>query len=206
MWGPGPVTVNSVARPRIDLSGSYGRGGSGKPAGRSLRRLTAVLPPPPRHLSGQPGTVPVQGRPAAVKLRTVPAMAPSRESRSSDGNQGQVSASLRSPAELGSSDGARMRLALSVEEQAPSRLGVGPGPRNVQDRVAPAPHPFSSRRGQPGGRERQSVRGEFYEHRTVWRHLPSPTAEVRQRSCEEQSGKSGPSAWVRQSRFSSYNN
>ena len=55
---------------------------------------------------------------------------------------------------------ALVTLALPVEDEAPSRLDVGPGPYNVHDLLWPRPPIDSVRRRRLGGRERQSVRSE----------------------------------------------
>ena len=63
MWGRGPVAFKMAGPGPVPIRGTQGRGGSGKPAGGSLRRPTAVLPPPPRQFrfgqrrSGGPGEV-----------------------------------------------------------------------------------------------------------------------------------------------------
>ena len=67
--GPGPVTFN--LRWPGPVSICQGPSGGVRAAGRceGAPRLSPGLPPPPCHLPGSTGTVPVQGGTAAVKLR-----------------------------------------------------------------------------------------------------------------------------------------
>ena len=69
MGGPGPVTFNLRWPGPVSIcqGPSGGVGAAGRCEGAP--RLSPGLPPPPCHLPGPTGTVPVQGGTAAVQLR-----------------------------------------------------------------------------------------------------------------------------------------
>ena len=145
MGGPGPVTFNLRWPGPVSIcqGPSGGVGAAGRCEGAP--RLSPGLPPPPCHLPGSTGTVPLQGGTAAEPF---PAMAPSRKSRSSardqapsrlDGGPGPVTFNLRWPGPVSICQGhlrgqtgtvqvksRRLRSGQGRAEQVPVRTGTVP--------------------------------------------------------------------------------